>query len=365
MEGIFYIHNILLENQKYLIHCSPNKNTDVIFKECSYLYSFARKNTPVKIIYTEEVIEFSNIDVNVKFYMHLYGISNVRGGTFHQEELPDYMVKTLEEEIKTMTTRVYEQICVANEMTSEFDTRNSDNYTVEFFENKQRLVKTKLSRYNAIMENKKTYNRTIYLPKIKCGWDYDSQSESDNESENEKERPERIEITKEILDELYWFIDFVYGKETILMNNDTTIRVIRFLSIFTRILNMFVNMIAVKKSLTSRTFEEVLMTEIDEELCNGIRFPIEYFKPYIYDRANIVFENEDINTLHFILIKMEYIIQYVLNRMDETDYDISCYPKNMTDLCDSLLYHYNKHIENIKKTLNKNNYDTGTIENRL
>ena len=82
MEGIFYIHNILLENQKYLIHCSPNKNTDVIFKECSYLYSFARKNTPVKIIYTEEVIEFSNIDVNVKFYMHLYGISNVRGGTF-------------------------------------------------------------------------------------------------------------------------------------------------------------------------------------------------------------------------------------------------------------------------------------------
>ena len=356
MEGIFYIHNIFLDNDKYLVHCSPSNSSEVVFKECTYLYSFARKNKPIKILYTEEVTEFSNIDINVKFYMHLYGISNVRGGTFHQEELPDYMLKTLEEEIKTMTTRVYEQICIVNEMMNECENYNSDNYTIDFFENKINIVEKKLSTYAKILERKTQYNRRMCLQetqKTHTNDDYTSENTSQQE----------ITVTNKLIDELCWFSDLVHGKDHNEVNEESQNRALRFISIYTKILNMFVSMIGEKKCMESNTFEEIVRTEVNDDLYIAVVMPYTYFKSYIYNRELIDVEKDENNTLELILKKMEYIIQYVLNRMDEIDYDISRYPENMTELCDSLLYHYNKHIENIKyKT---NNHDTGVIENLL
>jgi len=104
----FNLYVIRLQNDKYFIHVSLYELSDDIFLECRVLYDFVKRNLPLQIIHKYEMVVLSNIDKIVKNYMLLYGIHNVRGGSYVDTDLPDNFQFLIEEEIKTMTKRYHE-----------------------------------------------------------------------------------------------------------------------------------------------------------------------------------------------------------------------------------------------------------------
>ena len=93
------LYILLLENDKYLLHLSKEKSKDQVIIDCKVLYGFAKKNSPKDIINVIPIYDFLEIDYHVKKYMYFYGVDNVRGGSYIDEVLPDYMLRTLNIEL--------------------------------------------------------------------------------------------------------------------------------------------------------------------------------------------------------------------------------------------------------------------------
>jgi hypothetical protein len=131
-----YIYAVYLEEDKYFIYCDKIERdytyeTDKrIMERCKLLNDYTKKYPPVSVDYVDSMGKFEHlnnknalyeqsgeyylpelaellsqqqgllIDYYVKKYMCEFGIENVRGGTYSQECLEEYMVKTLMREIE-------------------------------------------------------------------------------------------------------------------------------------------------------------------------------------------------------------------------------------------------------------------------
>jgi hypothetical protein len=93
------IYVVQLENDKWFLHISNDTNYDNIMFECQTLYDFVKKNAPIKIYETLKLFDQFDINAWTKRYMVYFGIDNVRGGIYSDEILPDYLIKTIENEI--------------------------------------------------------------------------------------------------------------------------------------------------------------------------------------------------------------------------------------------------------------------------
>jgi len=122
------LYILLLEGNKIFLHASLSTITEDIFNEYKWLYDYSMKYRPLTILdsipltpsqflgYEYSNISYSHstqelldknprvflleIDKFVKQYMILYGMENVRGGTYTEEILDDISLKTLEKELK-------------------------------------------------------------------------------------------------------------------------------------------------------------------------------------------------------------------------------------------------------------------------
>ena len=97
MSKILYV--LLLEDKKYFIYYTLTEIHEVVLLECKLLNSFVRKYNPINIVEQKSYIEIEDIDKYVKKYMNLFGIDNVRGGSYSNEILEDYKIKTLQSEL--------------------------------------------------------------------------------------------------------------------------------------------------------------------------------------------------------------------------------------------------------------------------
>jgi len=94
------IYVLKLEEEKYFIYFSDAKNYNQILTECEIYYDYAKTYKPLSIIEIVPLTNYLDIDKTVKFYMYLYGYNNVRGGSYIEDILPDYLEKTLNDELK-------------------------------------------------------------------------------------------------------------------------------------------------------------------------------------------------------------------------------------------------------------------------
>ena len=81
----------------------PTRKIDPTFNELSLeiilYYDFVKKYTPVKIIEILYDQSMTEVDKTVKKYMIFFDFIMVRGGTYFMEVLPDYLEKSLKEEL--------------------------------------------------------------------------------------------------------------------------------------------------------------------------------------------------------------------------------------------------------------------------
>jgi hypothetical protein len=93
----------MLEDEYILLHASLKTDITDVKNECEQMYEIAKLHKPIAIIdmicHTKDL---SLLDYYVKKYMLQYGIFYVRGGSYYEPTLPDYLSKTLEIEFKTV-----------------------------------------------------------------------------------------------------------------------------------------------------------------------------------------------------------------------------------------------------------------------
>jgi hypothetical protein len=86
----------------FIYTCSQIDKPDAqLMLEAEIYYDYLKKYKPVCILKKIAITDPLDIDKHVKQYMIEYGIDHVRGGSYCDEELPEYLEKTLIHELDT------------------------------------------------------------------------------------------------------------------------------------------------------------------------------------------------------------------------------------------------------------------------
>jgi hypothetical protein len=91
----------LQDNRYFVMSSSESKSHTRILFEAEILYDYPKKYLPESIHSTHKEDFTVDLDRYVKHYMYLFGIENVRGGSYLLDTLPDYQQKSLEIEMNT------------------------------------------------------------------------------------------------------------------------------------------------------------------------------------------------------------------------------------------------------------------------
>jgi hypothetical protein len=110
------------DNDKYDHENAKLYKTDVqIMLEAEIYYDYVKKYKPLSIIAKMQIVNVFDIDIYVKLYMLEYGVDHVRGGTYYEEKLPDYLEKALYSELETASSeRKPKYIHVVNDIINDY-----------------------------------------------------------------------------------------------------------------------------------------------------------------------------------------------------------------------------------------------------
>ena len=137
----YKIHIIELENNKYFLHVSLPIYQDLLFKECSLMFDFVKNNPPVFLINTVDMNDVLEIDYHVKHFMRVYGIDNVRGGNYTDENLTPQQISFLKKEISISFLDYDKQNEIVEEVIQTYQYQKFD-------ENEKEKIEEGLKRYN-------------------------------------------------------------------------------------------------------------------------------------------------------------------------------------------------------------------------
>lgn len=102
-----YMYFLSLENDKMFLHTDYKRDYDEILTICERDYEFVQIYKPIKVILTLEINDLYDIDKYVKIFMHMFGINDIRGGSYIEIDLPEYLIKTIEHEKKITDIGIY------------------------------------------------------------------------------------------------------------------------------------------------------------------------------------------------------------------------------------------------------------------
>jgi len=163
MENSIYI--LKLEEGKCFIHYSnflsfsvgniqDISNCKTLFSELEIYYDYLKKYKPIEIIEVLPSISYLDLDNYVKFYMSLFGIDNIRGGSYIEEHLSPDLEKLLNHELNSVV-KYYEVSDIFSEILKKYEYLeysleeiDSEMYKIneefqKFIFEKERLEKTK------------------------------------------------------------------------------------------------------------------------------------------------------------------------------------------------------------------------------
>jgi len=144
MQKMIYV--IKLQENRFFIYFSESKQNSTIMRECEIYYDYVKQYKPLFIIETFPFKDFLYVDQIVKQYMYHHGYEYVRGGSYIDNELPNYLVKTLNHEFENEHNDELDYRYYFNEILTKYENKNYlsvDEINQEMF-----VVKQEYAKYN-------------------------------------------------------------------------------------------------------------------------------------------------------------------------------------------------------------------------
>jgi hypothetical protein len=178
-----YIYVIRLEHGKRFIYCSEDKLQTQIFSECAIYYDYVKKYKPLDLEDKIPMMNYIDLDTHVKWYMHLYGISNVRGGSYFEDQLPEYLEKAVKYEFNWIEQTTLEHAKPFLEILEKYEYRKFNSIEEIDFEiskineecKKYKFEKERLKRMIFFTENETihditsdSFNDMLWLYQLCC-----------------------------------------------------------------------------------------------------------------------------------------------------------------------------------------------------
>jgi hypothetical protein len=145
-----------------LLHISSNNNldNDYLFLQCQIIYEFAKENKPIK---TMDIMKLSTIleaDYYVKRYMLFYGIENVRGGSYINNEIQPDVYKFLENELLLDSLEIDEDSDIFSQIYCKYSQYNERQLEKEkeFLKNQIDYMNSKQIFYDSLSNSLKIQN---------------------------------------------------------------------------------------------------------------------------------------------------------------------------------------------------------------
>ena len=102
------LYVLKLENEKYYIGTTTKKIKERYDEHLSGNGSeWTKVYKPINILEKNKNIDAFDEDKYTKKYMNIYGIENVRGGSYTSVNLPEYQIKALNKELKTSNNKCF------------------------------------------------------------------------------------------------------------------------------------------------------------------------------------------------------------------------------------------------------------------
>jgi hypothetical protein len=98
---MIYVYILKLQHDKYYIGKTTNIKNRIKNHYSGKGSAWTRKYKPIKVVEIKECCDNFDEDKYTKMYMSIYGIDNVRGGSYCQVKLDKCSVELIEKEIQT------------------------------------------------------------------------------------------------------------------------------------------------------------------------------------------------------------------------------------------------------------------------
>ena len=358
----FNLYVIRLQNDKYFIHVSLYELSDDIFLECRILYDFVKRNLPLQIMNKYEMVILSNIDKIVKNYMLLYGIHNVRGGSYVDIDLPDNFQFLIEEEIKTMTKRYHENHHFIQKIVGNIPFYKDTPPDTNFPNIRTPSPENSVWKSDGILSNEAIeHNRMENLNSIEK---YKSLVAFYKNIAEFSYQDTTMLISRDFLKELAWLIEKCDPSQEITLSDKEKYKYVIFY-----IKQITASFFYIHKSVNHDV-------EVDPNYTPFFKNPDFLFDDYIYHMPRSSnkmtwsdkkckyprYHDEENKhaaiSIYGFLQEFEYVLHYVLNRIEECEFDLSQYSDDFLFVHEKRHDYFNYLLENTFET----DYDEDVAE---
>jgi hypothetical protein len=303
LSSLYYIYALELSNNKWFIYTTKNENSNEVYLNSKLRYEYISNNLPIISHQQVQITDVLDVNYFVKKYMRLYGIDNVRGGSYSDNILSVNVKTFLQNEIKDSFNN-YDQII--DNTIDEFNNISAwsldrkINTKLEL-ENQQKLYKIEIERFSDLMK-----------PFLKT---------------------EQI-INRQLIDEYKWFKDviemlineYISSNE----NNQNIQDEINEYYVSEQLKNKYTFIKTIILGMNIKFYE---INNEDQYLYCTYNKIEDMFKHY--DALFLINKNEiDLDYIfkdnYYVMQQIEYILYSLITLMDEYEFDVKSYPENFS-----------------------------------
>jgi len=102
-----YTYFISLENDKMFLYTDFKEDESIIIKKAEERFQYMQIHRPCKIVFTLETTDVYDVDKYVKQFMHMFGVNNVRGGSYVDITLDKKTLEFIENEREIASLEYY------------------------------------------------------------------------------------------------------------------------------------------------------------------------------------------------------------------------------------------------------------------
>ena len=303
LSSLYYIYALELSNNKWFIYTTKNQNSNEVYLNSKLRYEYISNNLPIISHQQVQITDVLDVNYFVKKYMRLYGIDNVRGGSYSDNILSVNVKTFLQNEIKDEFNN-YDQII--DDTIDEFN--NISKWSLDRkintkleLENLQNLYKIETERFSDLMK-----------PFLKT---------------------EQI-INRQLIDEYKWFKDviemlineYISSNE----NNQNIQDEINEYYVSEQLKNKYTFIKTIILGMNIKFYE---INNEDQYLYCTYNKIEDMFKHY--DALFLINKNEiDLDYIfkdnYYVMQQIEYILYSLITLMDEYEFDVKSYPENFS-----------------------------------
>jgi hypothetical protein len=271
------------------------------------MYEFTITNPPSIVYTTMKISNILEVDYNVKQFMQSYGINNVRGGSYSEEFLPDYVIKTLSRELGYNTDKYNETSIMIDDIVKKYSTNDWIIANVEkgYFKDLPKCISDSI---------------TLELKRLQLEMDKYVFTQTKYELiKYHGKGNRRFEINKDLQNDIKWLHNRVINDVSTFANDKT-----QYKSVLNKLNVIYNEFIKIKEEYPKYT-----------PICN-IEHP-----EFIFDKLFLhkIPQTEcSINAALEIVEVFEYMLNFIICELDQYEFTINEYPPNYFK---SLLMTYN------------------------